>query len=268
MSMNLTKIEWCDFTWNPVTGCLHNCEYCYARKMSARWNRIECDRCNGCGTAWLSNPPDFHINCIKCNGYGTVPHPDHFKPKFHPDRLDQPAKCKKPARIFVGSVCDLFGEFIPDEWIEKVFAACEAAKQHTFYFLTKDTARYGHGETVERFQNNKNWWAGFSASDEYTYYMRRRQVKVWPRTFLSLEPLHGEINLSRPLDYSGPDLDPLGWLIVGSETRNGRPVNMPKREWLLDIREQCKALGIPLFEKNSLAGLLPEGLIQQWPEEA
>lgn len=256
--MNPTKIEWCDFTWNPITGCLHNCEYCYARKIYKRFH-----------LQWQMNEPNLKIL--------TNAGPDFhdFRPTFWPSRLDAPAKRKKPARIFVVSMGDLFGEWVPDEWIEQVFAACEAAPQHTYYFLTKNPKRY---EQYKMYLKNfnpfiKRWFFGFSLSDYKLpgltilgHDIPSRIFAVpgmgYLREFVSVEPMMGQIKLPQQREYC-PD-----WLIVGSETRNGKPVNMPKREWLLDIRQQCEELGIPLFEKNSLASLLPEGLIQEWPEEA
>ena len=261
----MNRRKWCDFTWNPVTGCLHGCKYCYARKMSARWNRIRCEKCKGCGLDEPFDDPYANPDCCPaCNGSGTVPDPDAFKPKFHPNRLDQPAKRKKPARIFVVSMGDLFGEWVDDSWIEQVFAACEAAKQHIYYFLTKNPARYfgvQNGEYKSSMvPNKKNWFFGHSTNGKL---LRSHSIdnSNWFNRYISMEPLLYEPAFISELK------DVLSWLIVGSETKNGKPVNMPKREWILDIRTQCKELGIPLFEKDSLAGLqLPGGLIQEWPD--
>jgi len=85
--MNRTRIEWCDFTWNPVTGCYHGCDYCYARRIAHRF----------------------------------FPKTVGFNPYFWRDRLREPLALKKPARIFVCSMADLFGDWVPREWIEAVF---------------------------------------------------------------------------------------------------------------------------------------------------
>lgn len=258
--MNKTKIEWCDFTWNPVTGCKHGCKYCYARKMAARWDRVECDRCDGRGIDRPSDPPKYHINCIKCNGYGTMPAPGYFDPKFHPERLDQPAKRKKPTRIFVVSMGDLFGEWVPDEWIEQVFAACEAAPQHTYYFLTKNPDRYTHfiGTPLWDYAIKKNMWFGATtveAADGLS-----ALISPGFNTFVSAEPLKGPLQLDIYYELHSESPHP-HWLIVGAQSR---PDTLPEKEWILDIRKQCADLKIPLFEKNSLAPLdLPGGLIQE-----
>lgn len=106
--MKKTKIEWCDSTWNPVTGCLHGCEYCYARAMAKRFPAV---------------------------------YPNGFEPMFYKDRLNQFDNCKG-RNIFVCSMGDLFGDFIPDEWIEKVLDKCEQNQQHNYLFLTKNPERY------------------------------------------------------------------------------------------------------------------------------
>jgi protein gp37 len=194
---------------------------------------------------------------------------DHagFEPVLWPHRLEKdnsPAKRKKPARIFVVSMGDLFGEWVPDGWIEKVFEACEAAPQHTYFFLTKNPGRYGEWQSCEGISSFANYWFGISATDQKSYEQRLNEafmnMNYWFPVYISLEPLQSQIT---KIDYPKKPR----WLIVGSETRNGRSVNLPKREWILDIRKQCKDLGIPLFEKNSLTPLdLPGGLIQEWPK--
>lgn len=98
--MNKTKIEWCDYTWNPITGCLKGCSYCYARRIYARFKKS-------------------------------------FKPEFHYDRLMQPVKLDKPSRIFVCSVADFWGKGTYQIWRDEVYNIIRACPQHTFLFLTK-----------------------------------------------------------------------------------------------------------------------------------
>jgi protein gp37 len=245
--MNPTKIEWCDFTWNPVTGCEHGCEYCYARKIAK----------------------SFAASFVYYNVEGTKKSIKHltetaraFKPIFWEARLDQPAKRKKPARIFVVSTGDLFGEWVPDEWIEQVFKACEAAPQHTYYFLTKNPARYWCLRSYDCIEDNKNWYFGASYTGGKDKWLSVPSNDLSNR-FISLEPI-----LEYNSGYWSSAWQYLDWFVVGAETGNRRGKIIPKREWLLDIRKQCKELGIPLFEKNSLAQFnLPGGLIQEWPKE-
>jgi len=93
-------INWTDATWNPVTGCLHGCPYCYAREFAQRFGRS-------------------------------------FEPAFHPERLGEPYNRRKPTKIFVGSSADMFGDWVPDEWTEAVLAVVRECHRHTFQFLTK-----------------------------------------------------------------------------------------------------------------------------------
>ncbi|MCL2461960.1 MAG: phage Gp37/Gp68 family protein, partial [Defluviitaleaceae bacterium] len=71
-----------------------------------------------------------------------APYPFYFKPTFHRYRLGEPARMKKPKNIFVCSMADMFGDWVPDEWIKAVFEACEAIPRHRYLFLTKNPARY------------------------------------------------------------------------------------------------------------------------------
>lgn len=243
--MNPTKIEWCTHTWNPVTGCLHGCKYCYARDVANRF------------------PPSLETRYkgVFTHGACASGMPDPFIPVFYSYRLDEPAKRKKPARIFVCSMADLFGEWVPDEWIEQVFKACEAAPQHTYYFLTKNPDKYFSLSSESRLERKKMWF-GFSSTCGLGYIQGYDSMPQGGNTFCSYEPATGPIG---EINYG--DGNP-GWLIVGSETKGGRAINVPEREWILDIRKQCAELKIPLFEKNSLAGLnLPGGLIQEIPNE-
>lgn len=138
-----TKIDWCDSSWNPVTGCNHGCKYCYARRIAERFSTamampdfellVPVDEPHP--VYELSEPVrhDFH-------GNKREPYPYGFQPTFHRYKLDEPQHWKKPRTIFVCSMGDMFGNWVPDEWIKQLFEACEAAPQHRFLFLTKNPA--------------------------------------------------------------------------------------------------------------------------------
>jgi len=111
-------IDWCDYTWSPVTGCLHGCFYCYARRLARRL-----------GTGGYSAKPTVARP-------GEV-FPAGFSPTFYPHRLSEPARIKKPSRIFAVSAGDLFGEWVPGEWIRAVLAVARQCSRHTFILLTK-----------------------------------------------------------------------------------------------------------------------------------
>ena len=133
--MNKTKIDWCDMTWNPVTGCLHGCEYCYARRIA---ERFKCDNETFAKKHINSSTDDF----ICYEGEYHCAFPFGFKPTLYMERLDEPQHIKKPHNIFVCSMADLFGDWVSDEWIQQVFKACEVAPQHNYLFLTKNPKRY------------------------------------------------------------------------------------------------------------------------------
>jgi len=155
--MNKTKIEYVDYTWNPVTGCLHDCWYCYARKISKRF-------------------PDVFGN--------------DFKPAFHKDRLVQPEDTKTPARILVCSMADLFGWWVPDTWIRKVIEVVEKTPWHTFLFLTKNPIRYLNFEFPD------NCWLGTTITGEEPVDLQDYRILTLALLdnikFVSIEPLLGE----------------------------------------------------------------------------
>lgn len=144
--MDKTKIEWCDSTWNPVSGCFHECPYCYARTIS---NRFAADENDQTHFGDKSEVEKLHILDEKVQyrcadgKFRPCAYPFGFEPTLYRYRLDIPVKWKTARTIFVCSMADLFGNWVPDNWIEEVFAACEKAPQHRYLFLTKKpTALY------------------------------------------------------------------------------------------------------------------------------
>ena len=137
-----TKIGWCDSTWNPVTGCLHGCTYCYARRIAGRF-------CGNVAENLLTSQITEENGCFalkhpfwKSDQHYVNPYPAGFLPTFHRYRLDEPKRWKKPRTIFVCSMADLFGEWVPMDWKIEVLLACREAPQHRYLFLTKDPRGY------------------------------------------------------------------------------------------------------------------------------
>lgn len=159
--MNKTKIEWCDSTWNPVTGCMHGCVYCYARQMANRFKGY--DKITLPDTSISKGQ---HVLEVPAAKRGKVaPYPFNFDPTFHRYHLDEPQKWKNPRTIFVCSMTDLFGDWVPDEWIEAVFEACGKAPQHRYLFLTKNPKRYIELADNGKLPQNKNMWYGISITN-------------------------------------------------------------------------------------------------------
>lgn len=273
-----TKIDWCDSTWNPVTGCEHRCPYCYAKGIAERF-----------GTNWL---PDENPDDYKCVLDGTETHaimeldgmqarkqkdgrivpaafPLGFTPTLHRYRLDDPQQWKQPRNIFVCSMADLFGDWVPDEWIDQVFKACEAAPQHRYMFLTKNPARF------KQLQKNgvklPNYcWIGTSVTrdaeqaDQYTG-RTGHLSKNWDTTaqwFVSVEPI-----LERMSRGSIENLTAMNWVIVGAETDRRNERVIPEKKWIDEIAEECKRCGTPIFMRESLRGLMGADFRQEFPWE-
>jgi protein gp37 len=232
-------IEWCTRSWNPVTGCLHNCPYCYAAKIYKRFKRS-------------------------------------FEPAFHPEKLGEPTKIKEPQKIFVGSTTDLFGNFIPDEWIKQVFDACEEAPQHTYMFLTKNPGRYE--DICDGFPEQAHCLYGTTITCQQDIYKIPNNTKPII-DFLSIEPLLGAVDINSGMRWRKEHhsyipgecvMQPerqtienhmLQWVIIGQQTGPGAV--KPKPEWVQSIIDQCRAAGVPVFVKSPLFEQFP---IQEWPE--
>lgn len=237
--MDKTKIDWCDSTWNPVTGCLNGCEYCYARGIANRFGgNFTMSRCSENGFLELYARPDN-------------PYPDKFSPTFHRYRLNDYIG-KQGRNIFVCSMADLFGSWVPDSLIEEVFKACEKAPQHNYLFLTKNPGRYVELNNKGILIPKENMWYGYSL-------VKSENPKWWNadyNIFASMEPI------LEPLD-----IPICKWIIVGAETGRRKGKVIPKREWIEHLVYYCGKWNIPLFMKSSLAEIWGEPLIQEFPKE-
>lgn len=289
-----TKIDWADATWNPVTSCLHGGDYCYARKIAERFRAREiydpecqCQRhliargmLKGTGKLLELDYPWKQKN--KDGSITNAAYPFGFEPTFHRYKLDEPRKWKKPRTIFVCSMADLFGKWVPDEWIREVFEACDAAPQHRYLFLTKNPKRLvkmanahcvrewneenpdkPHPQTGE-FENvlplpvRKNWWFGSTLDNANA---RRFQGDFTWNSFTSIEPLTEYMDMG--LGSFGSDR----WTIIGTETGNRKGKIAPKREWVENILEAAAITGVKVFMKESLRELMGDDFRQEFPWE-
>ncbi len=233
-----TGIQWTDATWNPVSGCSKvspGCKNCYAERD---WVRLS------------KNPKSPYFG----RAFTDV--------RCHPERLDQPLRWRRPRRIFVNSMSDLFHESVPDDFIDRVFAIMALATQHTFQVLTKRPERmqrYAQGDsqaarTAARSLNEDipwplpNVWLGVSVETPEQY---DRIEMLW-RTpaavrFLSLEPLLAPMP-DVPLWGLDGVARALDWVIVGGESGpDARPCDL---EWIRSILRQCRAGRVPVFVKQ------------------
>ena len=281
-----TKIDWADATWNPVTGCLHGCEYCYARRIANRF--AGCDKLStympNCQATWKRVNPEskpeeaiFEVyeQCppisIRFDAnkqieiHSVAPYPWGFQPTLRRDKLAEPQHWKTPRTIFVCSMGDMFGNWVPDEWITEVFRACDAAPRHRYMFLTKNPKRYAELR-AKGIQPPANSWIGTSVTTdaeakEQTFALSECW-NVNANWFVSVEPLLEPMS-SEALE----DLGAMHWVIIGAETGNSKNKVIPERKWVDEIVDACAKVGTPLFMKDSLRELMGDDFKQKFPWE-
>jgi protein gp37 len=209
------NIEWALWSWNPVTGCEHNCPYCYARDIANRF------------------------------------YEQKFVPSFWPERLHAPfntpfpeAKAKEwigHKNVFTCSMADLFGRWVPKEWIDAVLDAVRLSPQWNFLFLSKFPQR------MAEFDFPDNAWVGTTvdcqarvANAEKAFAKIKAKVK-----WLSCEPM------IEPLNFK--DLSMFSWVVIGGSSRSAEtPEWHPPRRWVRDLQDKCDTFGIPYYEKSNL----------------
>jgi protein gp37 len=217
-----SAIEWTEATWNPTTGCdktSPGCDNCYALTLSKRLKAMGQAKYQNDGDPRTSGP-----------GFGLT---------LHPDTLDVPRSWVSPRVIFVNSMSDLFHNDVPERYIRQVFDVIANTPQHQYQVLTKRSKRLSQiGQGLDW---PPNLWMGVSVESS-TYRFRLdhlRKVGAAVR-FVSAEPLLG------PLDNL--DLDGIHWLIAGGESGpKARPMDAA---WVVDLRDQCDAAGVPFFFKQ------------------
>lgn len=255
--MKKTRIKWADSTWNPITGCSpisEGCANCYAERMSKR-----------------------------LAGRFGYPADEPFRVTLHPERLDEPKHWRKPKRVFVCSMGDLFHTDVPFEFIALVFGRMHSARHHTYLVLTKRPDRMA--EFIRWYQQEwlgpfasawpreyQHVWLGVTAENQRTADERIPLLLAIPaaKRFVSCEPLLGPVDLAGLNGLIGVGLstidalngyhihhddddkaeryDRLDWVIAGGETGPGaRPMHP---DWARSLRDQCQAAGVPFFFKH------------------
>lgn len=275
-----TKIDWCDATWNPVTGCLHGCEYCYARKIAERFRGFAPEENGDWNTIqYCKDGPRLGVlngmQARKRKDGTVVPavYPFGFIPTIHRYRLDEPQKWKKPRNIFVCSMADLFGDWVPDEWIQEVVAACYNSLQHRYLFLTKNPARYKevdkivHWPSFEEMHIEKSkptMLLGASATND----AQMKAVYDSYADWVSIEPIHEQLLPEWFVSSIGDiEVSRWEWVVIGAETGNSKNKVVPKKEWIQEIADVCKRYRTPVFMKESLRRLMDDDFIQEYPWE-
>lgn len=242
-----SKIEWTDASWNPIRGTKGNwhctkvsegCRNCYAERMNKRFFGL-----------------DYTV------GADTM--------RLDEDRLGDPIRWKKPRRIFVCSMTDLFHERVCRGWIwclAKVMAECP---QHTFQILTKRPARALETWSLREYLPPlPNVWFGVSVEDQETADARIPILLEIPAAvrFVSYEPALG------PVDLDGCDADPdspyIDWVIAGGES--GPAARPADPQWFRDVRDDCRRAGVPFFMKQmARREPIPDDLmVREYPNDA
>ncbi len=285
--LNKTKIDSADMSWNPITGCLHGCNYCYARSIATRFGGHSKKLDDTIADLFDEPHQNVYVEDSPCRENGRIiAYPHQFQPTFHRYRLNEPSGITKSSNIFVGSMTDLFGKWVPEQWIKQVFDACQVAPQHRYLFLTKNPDNLPMSSYIYNNRFNKhdnNFWLGASVSTQSDLErVYKKMTNINGNTFLSIEPLHGLIDLSRidtgdviyngvtNIGYylgGGQKVNGVKWVIIGAETGNRKGKIVPKREWVQNIIEQCHTASVPVFMKNSLANIWGSKLIQEFPWE-
>jgi protein gp37 len=220
------SIEWARWSWNPITGCRHDCPYCYARDIAARF------------------------------------YPQGFEPSIYPPRLSAPANMKVPPKaetdpsyrnVFVCSMADLFGRWVPDEWIEAVFDQVRQHPKWNFLFLTKFPKR------MAEFKIPRNAWMGTTVD-------LQARVKAAEDAFakidcevkwLSVEPM------LQPLVFKR--LEVFNWMVIGGASPSVQtPAWMPPLDWMVNLHTAARAAGLKLYYKTN-AGLHDDLRIKEFP---
>lgn len=248
MGLN-TKIDWCDDSWNPVSGCYHDCPYCYARGIAKRFAGDGAD--------------DEHIHVLDSPAYkyqkdGKLvisPYPYGFEPTFYRYKLDEPAKIGRGRSIFVCSMADLFGNWVPDEWIKQIFYSCGNAPQHTYLFLTKNPTRYLDLLGKGILPCKPNFWFGSTTPYKRSQFWSHLMFN----TFLSIEPI------MEPFTGLGDDDAFVNWIIVGAETGNRKGKVVPEKEWIMELVNSCARTRTPIFMKESLREIMGDDFKQEFP---
>lgn len=229
-------ISWAAWSWNPVTGCLHGCDYCYARAIAARF------------------PDGFPVG---------------FTPLFHHERLSAPANTVIPAarrddpayrRVFVCSMADLYGRWVPDEWIDQVHESMLATPFWEYLLLTKFPARY------VGLKLPPSAWVGTSVDEQKRVRIAEdafRQIDGVKVKWLSLEPL------KEPLEFS--DLSMFDWVVIGAQTATRQPTGAvdafaPPFEWVARIVTQALDAGCRVHMKPNLFGNPGMVPLDQYPD--
>ena len=223
-----TAIEWAQWSWNPITGCKHDCPYCYARDIANRF------------------------------------YPQKFEPSIYPERFACPENTTVPdaatndtafKNVFTGSMADIFGRWVPADWIERVLKTVSENPQWNFLFLTKFPQR------IHEFETPDNAWMGTTvdcqdrvANAEKAFAKMGGGIK-----WISVEPMLTPIKFTK--------LDMFDWVVIGESSRStNTPAWVPPFDWVADLHKQARDADCSIYHKTNL-GITDELRLREFPWE-
>ena len=213
----MSSIEWTNRVWNPATGCTKvspGCKNCYAETMAKRLKKM-----------------------------GQIKYENVFAYTEHKKYINEPLKWKKPCKIFVNSMSDLFHEDATKKFLDSVFdVMILKAPRHTYQVLTKrpELALDYINQPLQIFVPAHIWIGTSVESADYTHRIKTLQDINAKTKFISFEPLLASVGTV--------DLTDIDWVIIGGESGpRHRPI---KKEWILDIIKQCKEQNVAVFFKQ------------------
>jgi len=224
--MAVTSIEWTDATWNPVAGCSilsSGCTNCYAMRMAARLQAMGMEKYKG--LTRKSGNRHVWTGKVRCDERS----------------LAVPKEWRKPKRIFVNSMSDLFHESVPETFIGEVWKVMADTPRHTYQILTKRTDRMAALVGGRALPSLAHVWLGTSIENQETLFRLEQLREVRTKTrFVSFEPLLGSVK--------GANLAGITWAIVGGESGPG--ARQMKEIWVDEIEEMCREQGVAFFFKQ------------------
>jgi protein gp37 len=263
-----TKIDWADSTWNPVSGCLHGCPHCYAKTIAWRfkpkpseWPEPNTVKEAADPRCFIATKPtvlrDADGKYLRSTAY-----PRGFEPTMHTYKMAYLQTAIEPRRIFVGSMTDLFGEWVPDEWLAAIFRECYEAPQHVYMFLTQNPMRYALLAESGLLPRGDNYWYGSTmTTQDAPDFKDLTDSQDRYNTFASIEPILGRFERQVQLQRRPHD-----WTIVGKMGGPSASKHKPPPAWIEEIVNGCREDNSPVFLKNSLAPYWTGDLPQEYPD--
>lgn len=230
--MQTTNIAWCEYSWNPITGCSHagpECWNCYAERLRLQQAEQQNPPIGATGLDWTQDNAEENV-------------------EMHPGRLDDPHDYRfpdGPGRVFVGSMTDMFHREADPEFVQDVLDVCAEFPEHVWLFLTKRPENAAAWRLDWPTNTRLGTSVGSGPGGEYpstTHRIEQLRDVDAPSLWASFEPL------IEPIDEVA--LDHIDWAVVGGESGGDERREMD-HAWARDLLRQCRAAGVPYFFKQS-----------------